>query len=74
AAKRTRFAAYAVGDDNDQFNPEAMSKSLQTLLEHSHAQDVKLAELTMQLQALSMDTESDAEVATAFDVKSPAKK
>ncbi|MDZ4140658.1 MAG: serine O-acetyltransferase [Methylotenera sp.] len=74
AAKRTRFAAYAVGDDNDQFNPEAMSKSLQALLEHSHAQDAKLAELTLQLQALSMDTESDAEVATAFDVKSPAKK
>lgn len=74
AAKRTRFAAYAVGDVNDQFNPEAMSKSLQALLEHSHAQDAKLAELTLQLKALGMDTASDAEVATAFDVKSPAKK
>lgn len=73
AAKSTGFAAYAVGNDNDQFNPEAMSKALQTLLEHSAEQDAKLASLTLQLQSLSMDTVSDSDVATAFDVKPPSK-
>jgi serine O-acetyltransferase len=68
------FVAYAVGNVNDQFNPEAMSESIKNLLEHSAAQDAKLAELTQKLQLLSADTESDAEVASAFDVKQPTKK
>ena len=68
AAKNQSFTAYAVSDDNDKFNPEAMSKALQELLAHSAAQDVKLAALTLQLQALVADTGSDAEVATAFDI------
>ncbi|NOS98240.1 MAG: serine O-acetyltransferase [Methylotenera sp.] len=74
AAEKTSFAAYAVGNENDQFNPEAMAKALQTLLEHSKAQEAKLAALTLQLQALSTDATSDSEVATAFDVNSPTKK
>lgn len=74
AAEKTSFAAYAVGNENDQFNPEAMAKALQTLLEHSKAQETKLAALTLQLQALSTDATSDSEVATAFDVNSPTKK
>jgi serine O-acetyltransferase len=69
ASKNASFTAYAVIDDNDKFNHEAMSKALQALLEHSAAQDVKLAEMTLQLQALSNDTVSDTKVATAFDVK-----
>lgn len=74
ASEKASFSAYAVGNENDQFNPEAMSKALQTLLEHSNTQDAKLAALTMQLQTLSADAKSDSEVATAFDVNSPAKK
>jgi serine O-acetyltransferase len=73
ASKNTSFTAYAVIDDNDKFNHEAMSKALQTLLEHSAAQDTKLAEMTLQLQALSNDESTDAKVATAFDVKQPVK-
>lgn len=67
--KNASFTAYAVIDDNDKFNHEAMSKALQALLEHSAVQDAKLAEMTLQLQALSNDTVSDTKVATAFDVK-----
>ncbi|HYN53332.1 MAG TPA: serine O-acetyltransferase [Methylotenera sp.] len=69
SAKSTSFTAYAVGNDNDQFNPEAMAKTLQQLLEHSAAQDAKLAALTLQLQALGADSGSDAEVAEAFNIK-----
>ncbi len=69
AAKHPSFTAYAVSDDNDKFNPETMSKALQTLLTHSAAQEEKLAALTLQLQALVADSGSDAEVATAFDIQ-----
>ncbi|MDI1308316.1 MAG: serine O-acetyltransferase [Methylotenera sp.] len=65
------FTAYAVIDDNDKFNHEAMSKALQTLLEHSAQQDAKLAELTTQIKALSIDETIDTKIATAFDVKQP---
>jgi len=74
ASKNTSFTAYAVIDDNDKFNHEAMSKALQTLLDHSAAQDAKLAELTLQLQSLSNDEAGDTKVATAFDVKKPSKR
>lgn len=69
AAKNQSFTAYAVSDDNDKFNPEAMSKALQILSAHSTEQDAKLVALTLQLQALVADAGSDAEVATAFDIK-----
>jgi serine O-acetyltransferase len=72
-SKNTSFTAYAVIDDNDKFNHEAMSKALQTLLEHSAVQDTKLAELTLQLQALSSDEAIDTKIATAFGVKQPTK-
>lgn len=71
--KNASFTAYAVIDDNDKFNHEAMCKALQALLEHSAVQDAKLAELTLQLQTLSNDETSDTKVATAFDVKQPIK-
>ena len=74
ASKTSSFTAYAVIDDHDKFNHEAMSKALQALLEHSAAQDAKLAEMALQLQVLSNDALSDTKVATAFDVKQPAKK
>jgi serine O-acetyltransferase len=67
--KKATFTAYAVADDNDKFNPEAMSKALQTLLEHSAQQDRKLAALTKQLQALGADEVNDSAVAKAFDIE-----
>jgi len=72
--KNTSFTAYAVIDDHDKFNHEAMSKALKALLAHSSEQDAKLAALTSQLQALNSDAASDTEVATAFDINSPIKK
>jgi hypothetical protein len=51
-----------------------MSKALQALLEHSATQDIKLAEMTLQLQLLSNDALSDSKVASAFDVKPSSKK
>jgi len=71
---KASFTAYAVIDDNDKFNHEAMSKALQALLEHSATQDIKLAEMTLQLQLLSNDALSDSKVASAFDVKPSIKK
>ncbi|MDP3307351.1 serine O-acetyltransferase, partial [Methylotenera sp.] len=71
--KSTSFTAYAVIDDNDKFNHEAMSKALQSLLERNAVQDAQLAEMALQLKALSDDVVSDEEVASAFDVKQPAK-
>lgn len=72
--KNASFTAYAVIDDNDKFNHEAMCKALQTLLEHSAEQDAKLAEMSLKLQALNSDEASDTKVATAFDVKQPVKR
>ncbi|MBA3696810.1 MAG: serine O-acetyltransferase [Methylotenera sp.] len=62
------FAAYAVADDNDKFNPEAMTKMMQSLLEKSAKQETKLAALTEQLEALGIDEISDSAVGQAFDV------
>ena len=69
SAKSPAFTAYAVSNDNDQLNPEALAKTLQQLQDHSAAQDAKLAALTLQLQALVADSGSDTEVAKAFDIK-----
>ena len=69
SAKSPAFTAYAVSNDNDQLNPEALVKTLQQLQDHSTAQDAKLAALTLQLQALVADSGSDTEVAKAFDIK-----
>lgn len=78
AAKGTSFTAYAVGDssevERDKFNPEAMLKTLQSLLEHSAEQDTKLAALTLQLQILKAEAASDTEVAKAFDIKQTVQK
>ncbi len=63
------FSAYAVAQVNDQFNPEALSESINALLKHSAVQDAKIAELTLKLKILSADSNSDAQVASAFDVK-----
>jgi serine O-acetyltransferase len=70
----TSFTAYAVVDDNEKFNHEAMAIALQALMEKSAKQDLKLAEMTMQLQLLAGDAQADSKVASAFDVKPASKK
>ncbi len=78
-ADTTSFTAYAVVDDNEKFNHEAMAIALQALMEKSAKQELKLAEMTLQLQLLAVDAQADSKVASAFDVKpstnkAPAKK
>ena len=73
------FTAYAVVDDNEKFNHEAMAIALQALMEKSAKQELKLAEMTLQLQLLAVDAQADSKLASAFDVKpsavkAPAKK
>jgi len=71
------FTAYAVGNENDAFNPEALTESIQQLLVLSKNQEAKISELTsalkdLQNKTLGEDISTDAEVARAFDV-SPSK-
>jgi len=67
------FTAYAVGNENDAFNPEALTQSIQQLLALSQAQEAKINELSAALQHLQSKTmgedfSTDAEVGRAFDV------
>ena len=73
-ANPASFTAYAVVDDNEKFNHEAMAIALQALMEKSAKQDLKLAEMTLQLQLLAVDAQADSKVASAFDVKPRANK
>jgi hypothetical protein len=43
-------------------------------MEKSAKQDLKLAEMTLQLQLLAVDAQADSKVASAFDVKPTPKK
>jgi serine O-acetyltransferase len=68
------FTAYAVGHENDAFNPENVVKSLQSLLAHSAEQEAKLTALSQQLHDLQNKTlgegaSTDIEVAEAFALK-----
>jgi serine O-acetyltransferase len=71
-ANPASFTAYAVVDDNEKFNHEAMAIALQALMEKSAKQDLKLAEMTLQLQLLAVDAQADSKLASAFDVKPSA--
>ncbi|CAN4273334.1 CysE Serine acetyltransferase [Methylophilaceae bacterium] len=73
-ANPTSFTAYAVVDDNEKFNHEAMAIALQALMEKSAKQDLQLAQMTLQLQLLAVDATADNKVASAFDVKPTPKK
>ena len=73
-ANPTSFTAYAVVDDNEKFNHEAMAIALQALMEKSAKQDLQLAQMTLQLQLLAVDVQADSKVASAFDVKPTPKK
>ncbi|MGZ8258890.1 MAG: serine O-acetyltransferase [Methylotenera sp.] len=65
-AKKIGFAAYAVGNDEN----DPMIKAIHSLLDHADKQDKLLQDLQAQLARLSMDTEIDAEVGQAFNVQS----
>lgn len=70
------FTAYAIGHENDAFNPEALSQSIQALMELNAKQARKLTKLTKEFNVLNKKMshiDADAEVAEAFDVK-PARK
>ncbi|MFA7351749.1 MAG: serine O-acetyltransferase [Methylotenera sp.] len=69
-AQKIGFAAYAVGNDEN----DPMIKAIHSLLDHAAKQDLALQDLQAQLTRLNMDIETDAEVGEAFDVHShPAK-
>jgi len=64
-AKKIGFAAYAVGNDEN----DPMIKAINSLLDHAEKQDRALSDLQAQLIRLNMDKETDAEVAEAFALK-----
>lgn len=69
-AQKIGFAAYAVGNDEN----DPMIKAIHSLLDHAAKQDLALQDLQAQLTRLNMDIETDAEVGEAFAVQShPAK-
>lgn len=75
-SKKVGFAAYAVGDDeNDSLNPEALIKVLQSLLGQTAKQDRELQALKTQLAELTLsqqaDAQSNADLAAAFATKKP---
>jgi serine O-acetyltransferase len=71
------FSAYAVGNENDAFNPEVLSKTLQNLSMLGESQAKQILELTQQIntlqQQLTANNQSDNQVATAFDIRSNQK-
>ncbi|MDO9280979.1 MAG: serine O-acetyltransferase [Methylotenera sp.] len=64
-AQKIGFAAYAVGNDEN----DPMIKAIHSLLDHAAKQDLALQDLQAQLTRLNMDIETDAEVGEAFDVQ-----
>lgn len=67
-AQKIGFAAYAVGNDEN----DPMIKALHSLLDHANKQDVALETLKAQI-ALLTDDKADAELAEAFASKKPKK-
>jgi len=68
-AKKIGFAAYAVGNDEN----DPMIKAIHSLLDHANKQDKLLQDLQAQLARLNMNAEIDAEVGEAFNVQSAKK-
>ena len=70
-AKKIGFAAYAVGNDEN----DPMIKAIHSLLDHAAKQDVEMQTLKNQLAHLALaqeaNAESDAELGAAFSVKKP---
>ncbi len=68
AANKIGFAAYAVGNDEN----DPMIKAIHSLLDHASKQDVELQTLKTQIAQLT-DEKSDTELALAFASKKPKK-
>jgi serine O-acetyltransferase len=69
-AQKIGFAAYAVGNDEN----DPMIKAIHSLLDHATKQDKALVAMQAQLSRLDIGAETDAEVVEAFDVRpTPAK-
>lgn len=64
-AQKIAFAAYAVGNDEN----DPMIKAIHSLLDHASKQDQVLLALQAQLDRLNMGAETDAEVGEAFAVQ-----
>lgn len=64
-AQKIGFAAYAVGNDEN----DPMIKAIHSLLDHAAKQDQAVSELQAQLLRLNVTVETDADVAEAFDVQ-----
>jgi len=62
--KKIGFAAYAVGNDEN----DPMIKAIHSLLDHAAKQDHAISDLQAQLARLNTDEHSDTEVAEAFKV------
>lgn len=75
--KKQSFSAYAVGSENEAFNPELMTKSLQQLGDKNQAQEKVIDQLSAQLEVMQKKLERldklDKEVAAAFDVEQSQK-
>ena len=69
-AQKIGFAAYAVGNDEN----DPMIKAIHSLLDHASKQDHAISELQAQLARLNTDADSDAEVAEAFKVPTTSSK
>jgi serine O-acetyltransferase len=65
SAKKLGFAAYAVGNDEN----DPMTKAIHSLLDHAAKQEQAILDLQTQLARLNMTIETDAEVGEAFDVQ-----
>jgi serine O-acetyltransferase len=63
-AQKIGFAAYAVGNDEN----DPMIKAIHSLLDHAAKQDHAISDLQAQLARLNTDEHSDTEVAEAFKV------
>jgi len=63
-AQKIGFAAYAVGNDEN----DPMIKAIHSLLDHAAKQDHAISDLQAQLARLNTDERSDTEVAEAFKV------
>lgn len=71
-AKKIGFAAYAVGNDEN----DPMIKAIHSLLDHAAKQDIEMQSLKNQLAHLALsqlaNAQSDAELGAAFAPKPPA--
>ena len=65
--QKTKFSAYAMGgDENDELNPEALTKVIHDLLKYAEKQAKDIKALQTQLGNI---TEADGDVAVAFSSK-----